>query len=117
MRGISQKKKFASFAKLFVHPPTFKLCFAPLLNAICYIPQFVEGTSGGDKEKMREIFQKKFCSLRSPNFLSRHTLSNCVLRLCLTLYVILWRGQVEGTRKKSGDIAEKNIISGDISEK
>src|SRR6267154_2625155 len=68
--GDISKKNFARLArKTFCPPHTFKLCFAPLLNAICYIPQFVEGTSGGDKKKMKGISQKKFCSLGSQNFL------------------------------------------------
>src|SRR6267154_2359107 len=53
---ISKKILLASLAKLFLPPHTFKLCFAPLLNAICYI---VKGTSGGNKEKMRGISKKK----------------------------------------------------------
>src|SRR6267154_6149474 len=66
--GDISKKNFASLAKLFVHPPTFKLCFAPLLNAICYIPQFVEGTSGGDKQQMRGISQKNFARFARKTF-------------------------------------------------
>src|SRR6267154_2593682 len=68
-------------------------------------PQFVEGTSTVDKEKVRGMSQK---------LLSPHPLSNCVLRLCLTLHVIfpsLWRDKWRGQGQYEGDILKKILAS------
>src|SRR6267154_1971662 len=76
---------------------------------------FYSSICGGDKWREQGINEgdiSKNNSLRSQNFLSTHPLSTCVLRLCLTLYVIfpnLWRGQVDWTRKKGGGYLKENF--------
>ena len=98
--GVVQRKILRALrTDFFLHHPCF------LGHHLFKILHNTLPRSGGDKEKVRGISQKNFARFARKNFLLFPPLSNCVLRLCLTLYVISLQYFCKSTR--SGGDKEK----------